>query len=36
MFELEFQFVKNGIKNGGISGLHGVCMFMSLLNFHFH
>lgn len=30
MFELEFQFVKNGIKNGGISGMCGLCMFISL------
>lgn len=31
MFELESQFVKNRIKNSGISGVGGVCMFVSLL-----
>lgn len=31
MFELEFEFVKNYIKNSGISGVCGVYMFVSLL-----
>lgn len=32
MFELEFQFLQDCIKNSGVSGVCGVCMFVSLLS----